>query len=175
MKKLSVFVFFTALLPSFSQNGKAVMQITYETRIISDTLNRQNVQQYEMILLCNATESVYYNREAKDFYTRSDKTAGIVTTAGIIPKYPKTEYSICKSDNTLTAFLPVGKYIFSFKEPDLKWEVLTDTKKCRIIIAGWPKQQVIPEMFFCLVYRGYPYSGRTFPLQRSFRNSAGSL
>ncbi|WP_312305614.1 GLPGLI family protein [Chryseobacterium sp.] len=129
MKKLSVFVFLLLYSLLFSQNGKAVMQITYETRIISDTLNRQNVQQYEMILLCNATESVYFNREAKDFYTRSDKTAGIVTTAGIIPKYPKTEYSICKSDNTLTAFLPVGKYIFSFKEPDLKWEVLTDTKK----------------------------------------------
>ncbi|WP_241330769.1 GLPGLI family protein [Chryseobacterium arthrosphaerae] len=129
MKNLLVVGFLQLYALLFSQNGKAVMQITYETRIISDSLNRQHAQQYEMVLLCNATESVYYSPEAKNYYTRSDKTAGVVTTAGVIPKYPKTEYSIYKSDHTLTAFLPVGKYIFRFQEPDLKWEILNDTKK----------------------------------------------
>ncbi|RTZ45928.1 hypothetical protein EJ377_14580 [Chryseobacterium arthrosphaerae] len=65
------------------------MQITYETRIISDSLNRQHAQQYEMVLLCNATESVYYSPEAKNYYTRSDKTAGIVTTAELFRNIPK--------------------------------------------------------------------------------------
>ncbi len=131
----SILIFLFASTSLFSQNGKAIMEINYETKIISDSLNRQNFQQYEMTLLCNTTESIYFSKEAKEYYyTLSGKkentsSATIGTTLGAIPKYPKTEYSFYQSGKQTIAFLAVGKYIFSFEEPELKWNILTETKK----------------------------------------------
>lgn len=134
MKNTLVFGFVLVVTFLFSQNSKAVMEISYDTKIIPDSLNQQNARQYEMTLFCNATESVYFNHEAKDYYNalsgkkESNAAGNINTTLGGFPKYPKTEYSAYRSDGKITAFLPVGKYIFSFEEPELKWEILPDTK-----------------------------------------------
>lgn len=134
MKNILVIGFLLSGVFIFSQSNKAVMEISYETKIIPDSLNRQDVRQYEMTLFCNATESVYFNHEAKDYYNalsgkkESNASGNISTTLGVFPKYPKTEYSVYRSGSKITAFLPVGKYIFSFEEPELQWRILSDTK-----------------------------------------------
>ncbi|MGG5208492.1 GLPGLI family protein [Chryseobacterium sp. MIQD13] len=143
IKKLLINCFVVLSTAFFSQNSKAVMEIRYETKLIPDSLNKKNIQQYEAILLCNASESVYFSRDAKEYYSilsgkkENSGTDVIRTALGAIPKYPRNNSSIYKANGKLTAFMPVGKYIFSFEEPELKWEVLNETKeikgfKCRL-------------------------------------------
>ncbi|HCN50631.1 MAG TPA: GLPGLI family protein [Chryseobacterium sp.] len=135
INRLLSFGFLLAGTSVFSQSGKAVMEISYETKMIRDSLNPQSFRRYEMILLCNANESIYFNNEAKTYYytlsgkKESNGSEMIRTSFGGIPKYPNITYSAYRSDHKTTAFLPVGKYIFSFEEPELKWEMLTETKK----------------------------------------------
>lgn len=103
------------------------MEINYETKIISDSLNKDKVDIYTSTLLCNNKQSVYFSREAKAFYNGTSSQT-ISTSFGAILKYPKSVASIYKENETLTASLPVGKYIFTFEEPTLKWEILNDMK-----------------------------------------------
>ncbi|WP_426478875.1 GLPGLI family protein [Chryseobacterium sp. CBSDS_008] len=129
MKILFVGLFVSSVLYISAQN-KAVMEINYETRLISDSLNREKVKVYSSVLLCNNTESVYCSAEAKAYY-KGNSTQTISTDYGNIPKYPKAVESIYKNNDVITASLPVGKYIFTFEEPQLKWEILGDTKKIK--------------------------------------------
>lgn len=113
---------------AYAQNNKAVMEINYETKIISDSLNKNKIDIYASTLLCNNKQSVYFSREAKAFYEGTSSQT-ISTSYGAILKYPKSVASIYKEENeTLIASLPVGKYIFTFEEPALKWEILNDVK-----------------------------------------------
>lgn len=137
MKKTS-FCFIIAFysINSFAQSNRAVMEINYETKFISDSLNREKVTVYSTSLLFNNTQSIYCSKEAKAYY-KGSPTQNITTTAGPIPKYPKTVGSIYKNDDIITASLPVGKYAVTFEEPKLKWEILNETKdikefKCRL-------------------------------------------
>lgn len=119
-----------------AQDNKGIMEINYETKIISDSLNRDKVNIYSTNLLFNNTQSIYCSKEAKAYY-KGSPTQTITTTAGPIPKYPKTVESIYKNNDVITASLPVGKYAFTFEEPKLKWEMLNETKdikgfKCRL-------------------------------------------
>ncbi|UKB82330.1 GLPGLI family protein [Chryseobacterium sp. MEBOG06] len=119
------------LIPGFitlsAQNNKAVMEVNYETKMISDSLSRDKVNIYASTLLCNNMESVYFSREAKSFYNGTSKET-ISTNAGAIPKYPKSVGSVYKTNEKLLVSLPVGKYIFTYEEPKLQWEILKDTK-----------------------------------------------
>lgn len=110
-----------------AQNNKAVMEVNYETKMISDSLNREKINIYASTLLCNNMESVYFSREAKAFYNGTSKET-ISTSAGAIPKYPKSVGSVYKTNENLLVSLPVGKYIFTYEEPKLQWEILKDTK-----------------------------------------------
>lgn len=134
--KLIYVVFLTLNFVLFSAQSKAVMEINYETKITSDSLNREKVKVYSSALLCNNTESIYCSAEAKAYY-KGNSTQTISTNYGNIPKYPKAVESIYKNNDVVTASLPVGKYIFTFEEPKLKWEILSDTKdikgfKCQL-------------------------------------------
>jgi GLPGLI family protein len=113
-----------------AQNNKAVMEINYETRLISDSLNREKVKIYSSTLLCNDTESIYCSAEAKAYY-KGTSTPTISTNYGNIPKYPKAVESIYKADGIINASLPVGKYIFIFEEPKLNWEISDETKNIK--------------------------------------------
>ncbi|WP_288447206.1 GLPGLI family protein [uncultured Chryseobacterium sp.] len=113
-----------------AQNNKAVMEINYETKLISDSLNREKVKVYTSALLCNNTESIYCSAEAKAYY-KGKSTETISTSYGNIPKYPKAVESIYKANGVVNASLPVGKYIFSFEEPKLKWDILNETKSIK--------------------------------------------
>ncbi|KMQ67221.1 hypothetical protein ACM39_14965 [Chryseobacterium sp. FH2] len=137
MKKKLVFaiigIFSISLL---SAQEKAIMEINYETKMISDSLNRDKVNIFNTTLLFNNTHSIYCSKEAKAYY-KGIPTQTITTSAGPIAKYPKTTESIYKNNEIITASLPVGKYAFTFEEPLLKWEILNETKeikgyKCRL-------------------------------------------
>lgn len=122
---LGLSIFSCVLLSA--QNNKAVMEINYETKLVSDSLNRNNIKIFASTLLCNNIESVYFNREARAFY-KGISTQTINTSFGAIPKYPSSVASVYKANDILTASLPVGKYVFTFEEPKLKWEILNEAK-----------------------------------------------
>lgn len=143
IKNLLIACFLTISALIFSQDSTAVMEIRYETKIVADSLNKRNFQQYETVLLCNSLESAYFSRDAKDYYSvlsgkKEDNGADVIRTSlGSIPKYPKNNTSLYKSQGKLVASIPVGKYIFSFEEPKLTWEILSEMKeikgfKCRL-------------------------------------------
>ena len=125
-KILALAFLFNCILYS-AQNNKAVMEINYETKLVSDSLNRNNTTIFASTLLSNNVESVYFNREARAFYNGTS-TQTINTSFGSIPKYPKSVASVYKANDILTASLPVGKYVFTFEEPKLKWKILNETK-----------------------------------------------
>jgi len=106
----------------------AVMEINYETKIIQDSINKSQVNIYASTLLCNNLESSYYSREAKAFYNRNSKETIISTNYGAIPKYPKSVISVYKKKENLMVSMPVGRYIFTYEEPKLKWEILNKKK-----------------------------------------------
>lgn len=125
--KLLASLFIVNLSFLSAQNNKAIMEINYETKLVSDSLNKDKMTIFASTLLCNNVESIYFSREAKAFYNGTSKET-ISTTAGAIPKYPKSVGSVYKSKENLLVSLPVGKYIFTYEEPKLKWEILNDTK-----------------------------------------------
>lgn len=107
----------------------AVMEINYETKIIQDSVNKNQIDIYTSALLCNTLESSYYSREAKAFYSRDSQTTKTISSSyGAIRKYPKSVGSVYKSKNGLSVSMPVGRYIFTYEEPDLKWEILNEIK-----------------------------------------------
>nr|WP_283950727.1 GLPGLI family protein [Chryseobacterium sp. pc1-10] len=132
-------LFISSSILVFSQS-KAMMEINYETKIITDSLAKEKVNFFQSVLLLNNNESAYFSREAKSFYNNDVKIPSansISTSAGLIPKYPKSVASFLKIGGKLTAYLPVGKYIFSYDEPKLVWETLSEIKeikgyKCRL-------------------------------------------
>ncbi|WP_294239407.1 GLPGLI family protein [uncultured Chryseobacterium sp.] len=126
MKILSAWFFIFTILFIPAQD-KAVMEVNYEIKMISDSLNRDKVNIYASTLLCNNIESAYFSREAQAFYKGNSKET-IATSAGAIPKYPKSVGSVYKTKENVLVSLPVGKYIFTYEEPQLKWEILNETK-----------------------------------------------
>ncbi len=129
-KKLFCFIIASYSLNLSAQENKAVMEIEYETKLISDSLSRDKVSYFASTLICNNKQSVYFNREAKAFYNGTS-TQKINTSFGAIPKYPKSVASVYKDSETLTASLPVGKYVFTFEEPKLQWQILEDVKNLK--------------------------------------------
>lgn len=138
VKFIATILFLNSLV-LMAQGSKAVMEIDYETKYVSDSLNIGNVKVFASTLLCNNVESLYCSKEAKAYY-RGKSTETINTNAGVIPKYPKAVESFYKNSSSMIASLPVGKYIFSFEEPKLKWNILNETKeikgfKCRLAVT----------------------------------------
>ncbi|UWX61559.1 GLPGLI family protein [Chryseobacterium oranimense] len=140
MKKKLVCAFINLFSVILSAQEKAVMEINYETKMIPDSLAKEKINIFQSVLLLNNNQSAYFSREAKAFFNNDVKvpsSTSITTNMGIVPRYPKSVASILNIGGKQTAFLPVGKYIFSFEEPNLKWETLSQTKnikgyKCRI-------------------------------------------
>ncbi len=127
MKKILFAALLVSHIPAISAQNKAVMEVNYEIKMISDSLNRDKVNIYASTLLCNNIESAYFSREAQAFYKGNSKET-IATSAGAIPKYPKSVGSVYKTKENVLVSLPVGKYIFTYEEPPLKWEILNETK-----------------------------------------------
>lgn len=113
-----------------AQNKKEIIEINYETKIISDSLNKEKFNLFTSTLLCDNTKSIYFNKEAKAFY-EGTSTQTVNTSIGAIPRYPKSVASVYKENDIIIASLPVGKYIFTFEEPKLKWEILKEIKEIK--------------------------------------------
>ncbi|SHG08937.1 GLPGLI family protein [Chryseobacterium sp. OV279] len=107
---------------------KAVMEINYETKIIQDSIHKSQIHIYSSTLLCNNLESSYSSKEAKAFYNKNSKET-IQTSYGGIPKYPKSVSSVYKNKENIIVSMPVGRYIFTYEEPKLKWNILNDRKE----------------------------------------------
>lgn len=136
--KLMHFVFII-FYQFFSTQNTAVMEINYETILISDSLTRNKTTLYNSTLLCNNTESVYFSREAQSFYNGTSKKT-VNTNLGAIAKYPKSVGSVYKAQDKLLVSLPIGRYIFTYEEPKLDWKVLDEIKdvkgfKCQLARA----------------------------------------
>lgn len=131
---------------SLAQNTKASMQITYQMNLISDSLQREKVKTAEFILLCNTAQSVFYTKDAKDYYDNDSGKKGsstlnlINSSVGGIPRFPKHRESVHRNEGKTTVNTDVGKYIFAYEEPDLKWKIFSQKKDilgytCRLASA----------------------------------------
>lgn len=135
-KTITIIILLSITTLSFSQNSTAIMEVNYETKLISDSLNRDKVSNMEFTLLFNNVRSLYFHQDTKRYYdaisgkTKSNNNV-INTSVGGVPRYPRYNSSVYKSNDTLTASLPVGKYIFNFEEPKLIWEILNETKSIK--------------------------------------------
>lgn len=114
------------------QNNKAVMEINYEMKQIPDSTNRKNPVILPYTLLCNNEESVYFNQDAKTFYStlskNKDQKNWTINDMGSLPKFPKVRGSIYKTKDHILATLPIARDMYTFEEPSLKWEILSETK-----------------------------------------------
>jgi len=126
-----IFSFFIFLISVqiYSQDV-AKIKVTYETKFVNDSLNKEKIETYDYILLANESKSLYFFESAKIFFNRADNQGEkIVTSVGQIPRYPKYVGSVLKLEEQTLAFLPVGKYIFKFIEPALEWKILDEKKE----------------------------------------------
>lgn len=129
MKKKLTLVILLISIKVCSQDT-AQIKITYETKIISDSLNKEKFEIYDCTLLANESKSIYFFENAKTFFNRNiNEVQKINTSLGQILRYPKYVASVLRFDDKITAFLPVGKYIFKFTEPELKWKILNERKQ----------------------------------------------
>lgn len=137
-----IFLFFSLNLLVFAQNSTAVMEVNYEMKYASDSLNKKNFKKSEFTLLLNSEESLFFDRDCKDFYEilngkKEGSNATINTSYGAVPMFPKNKMSIHRLKEKTFAFLSLETYIFHFEEPELKWEILNETKdingyKCQL-------------------------------------------
>lgn len=142
MKRYFLFKFLLFNIFIFSQNEKAILEVNYELKIINDSLNRDRVSFSNYTLLSNNSTSIYFNKDAKKFYDylyNQKEHPFKLSQNGLssLPKIPKHKVSSYKVDDKLFVFLPVGKYIYTFQEDSLVWDVLSEKKyiknyKCKL-------------------------------------------
>ncbi|MEY8758935.1 GLPGLI family protein [Chryseobacterium tongliaoense] len=130
-KLLSVLLILSFFFSS-AQNNLAKLEVRYNMKFIPDSTNKNNASYAEVTLLCNENESLYFSRDAKKYYDylyqKSKEMVGGKINLGTLPAYPKVRGNVYKSGNIITSTLPVSKYNYSFEEPQLKWELLNETK-----------------------------------------------
>jgi GLPGLI family protein len=136
-----ILIVFTALFQNFvvaqiNENQKAFSKITYQIRYGSDTIKDEKVDWADYVLLFNDKNSVFYSEEAFNFYGFIDKKAIEMKNSGgvnlgVMPKAPRHKTALTKMGDLLYAYMPIGRNIFSYKEPPLKWEVLGENKKIK--------------------------------------------
>lgn len=137
MKKINTLLFLLIFSILFSQNSIATMEITYENKIVRDSLNKDQIMYFNYTLLCNEKESIYFNRDTKNFYEEVNKPGKYsINNIVELPKYPKVRGSVYKNADDVIAFLPISRQIYRFEEPILKWEILQEKK----VIKGFNSQ-----------------------------------
>lgn len=119
-------------LMAIAQGSIAKLEVNYQTKIIPDSLNRDITHYLDATLLCSENESIYFSRDAENFYNFLYKNVQVskdnTITLGTLPTYPKVKGTVYKLNDVITASLPVGTYNYTFEEPTLKWELLNETK-----------------------------------------------
>ncbi|MBD8081667.1 GLPGLI family protein [Chryseobacterium caseinilyticum] len=118
-----------------SQNkyDNAELKIDYQMTISNDQGNNNGADvrhSYDFTLLCNAVKSIYANNELPNYYefirkSRSNRQAPSLDRS----MYPKSKSSVYKDGESVVVTLPVGNNLYSFNEPELKWETVSSEKK----------------------------------------------
>lgn len=134
IKKVSSLLLFLYAFICFAQISSADVEVVYISSIIKDSLNRSGVVESENILLYNSNESIYYNKDEKEYYhalNSGGSVATIPTSMGNIPRKPKSRGQVYKKDQAIYTTLPLGFYNYEFPEPTLVWELLPNKKKIK--------------------------------------------
>ena len=117
---------------SYSQSSdKAEFKVGYQMTLFDDKEQGQDLRYvYNYILWFNAVKSLYADPELKSFYEalhESWKSKHLPSLGG---RQPKSKTSVYKDDSGIIATLPIGSvYMYSYKEPDLKWELIPGENK----------------------------------------------
>jgi len=134
MIRLAFILFFIVSCKSlYAQSDKAQLKIAYQMVISSkksDQSGDDSRRVYNYSLLCNSEKSVYADSALKDFYKVLRKNRIQQQTPDLSRDiYPKSKSSVYKDRQNLIATLPIGSNLYTFPEPNLKWEVIPNEKK----------------------------------------------
>ncbi|MBS1573615.1 MAG: GLPGLI family protein, partial [Bacteroidetes bacterium] len=119
-----------------NENQIAFSKVKYKIRYGADTIKDDKADLADYVLLFNNKNSVFYSEESFNFYDFIDKKAMEMKNSGganlgNMPKAPRYKTAFTKVGDELYAYMPIGRYIFSYKEPPLKWEILDERKKIK--------------------------------------------
>lgn len=165
-KRFVVFIFiFSYLFLSAQHNAK--LEVRYNMKFIPDSTNKAKSGEFDLTLLCNENESVYYSADAKKYYDylyeKSSQMVGGKISLGSLPAYPKVRGIVYRKDNTITATLPVGKYNYSFEEPALQWELQKESKTINGMVCSLAKVKTdTGDTFFAWYTQQYPFAEGPF-------------
>ncbi|WP_157844215.1 GLPGLI family protein [Chryseobacterium sp. Leaf180] len=167
---VTIYFLLTALLSGqlSAQSNKSFMEVSYRMKFFPDSLNlERSITVDNLILLFNDNSSVYFSKEARDYFTQlkngvsSSKNGNI--SLGVLPSLPKSRGSVYKSGEVITATLPVGRYFYSFEEPKLLWALLDEKTKINGIDCRLAKTLTdTGDTFFAWYTMEYPYSEGPF-------------
>ena len=163
-------VLFLVINFSSAQNTKADMKVMYNMKVINDSTNRANLYIVDnLVLLFNNDMSIYYNQDAIAFNNAIKKAASKVQVQngkieiGKLPIYPKSKGSVYKVNNVVKATIPVGRYFYTFEEPELHWTLLPETKEINGILCNHAKVTVdTGDTFYAWYANQYPFSEGPF-------------
>lgn len=127
-----------------SAQNKADMEVVYRMKFIIDsTKTDYPIYVDNLRLLFNKNSSVYFSQDTKSYYEFINKGISQMKdgkiSLGSIPMQPKVKGSVYREGETITATLPVGKYLYSFEEPKIEWQLLNETKEIKGIKCGLAK------------------------------------
>lgn len=167
MKKILIVVLFILNFSFIVAQNSAKLEVRYNMKFIPDSTNKNNASYAEVTLICNENESLYFSRDAKKYYDylyqKSSEMVGGKINLGSLPSYPKVRGNVYKNGNVITATLPVSKYNYSFEEPQLKWELLNDTKTIDGMKCNLAKTTTdTGDTFFAWYTQQYPFSEGPF-------------
>lgn len=145
----------------------AKLEVKYQLIFMSDSTNRNNVVHADLTLLCNEDTSIYFSRNTKVYYDYLYKKVGEMVggkiNLGLLPAYPKVRGNVYRNGNKVIATLPVGKYLYAFEEPELKWELLAETRNIDGLICNSAKTITdTGEVFFVWYATQYPFQEGPF-------------
>ncbi|MBO9690798.1 MAG: GLPGLI family protein [Chryseobacterium sp.] len=167
IKKAIFSIAFTLSFILLSAQTAAKLEVRYSMKFIPDSTKKNNASYADVTLLCNENESLYYSPDAKKYYDylykKTREMSGNKIDLGSLPAYPKVRGNVYRNGSTITATLPVSKYNYSFEEPQLKWELLKDTKtidgmKCNLAQTTTDTGDI----FFAWYTQQYPFSEGPF-------------
>jgi len=167
MKYKLTFLIFILNFIFLSAQSIAKLEVRYNMKFVPDSTRKDNVSYADVTLICNENESLYYSIDAKKYYDylykKTSEMMGGKIDLGSLPAYPKVRGNIYKNGNTITATLPVSKYNYSFEEPQLKWELLKDTKTIDGMMCNLAKTTTdTGDTFFAWYTQQYPFSEGPF-------------
>ncbi|WP_262147264.1 GLPGLI family protein [Chryseobacterium foetidum] len=134
LKKLTFFcLLWFQIFQSQDKYNNAELKIDYQM-IISDHQGNNNGDDmrhvYDFTLLCNSLKSIYANSGLQNYYEFIRKSRGNRHIPGLDKSmYPKSKSSVYKNGESVVVTLPVGNQLYTFTEPKLKWETISNEKK----------------------------------------------